>query len=390
MKSNWSFDEMYIERTDINEFLREHKVMAAVYDVVRRLCDPQDIAEVEVIALLNYAFKICTIATSQEGTVVDVKKLGFSYDNPEFDNIAYSTALCLLKLHQGGVVYVSEEIASFLRDHGRKNGMNNYFQTIIRNYAQDFEGSINFSGKALCKPVETTDEPDPAERFKRVQEDFATAANLLIEQNETLQKQLKEMEEKYETERRLRHKSDALHQRQSDMYLHKIKELEACIQQMGRRERLKKTVEIPEESRVFSPRSFSDYALSLPSDEEARFIVNLLRDLCWRNRFMDSEVMTIIDSIMPQRQEAEEKRKARQQEALRKEADQQATAGPTNYTYNIHQVGQLNPAASEVHNQYERPDNPNECSSFNVLLKNLLVNERKERGGFLYGDISEE
>ena len=30
MKSNWSFDEMYIERTDINEFLREHKVMAAV------------------------------------------------------------------------------------------------------------------------------------------------------------------------------------------------------------------------------------------------------------------------------------------------------------------------------------------------------------------------
>ena len=133
MKSNWSFDEMYIERTDINEFLREHKVMAAVYDVVRRLCDPQDIAEVEVIALLNYAFKICTIATSQEGTVVDVKKLGFSYDNPEFDNIAYSTALCLLKLHQGGVVYVSEEIASFLRDHGRKNRMNNYFQPIIRN-----------------------------------------------------------------------------------------------------------------------------------------------------------------------------------------------------------------------------------------------------------------
>lgn len=380
----------YIERTDINEFLREHTVMAAVYDVVRRLCEQKNIDEANVITLLNYAYRICTIATSQEGTVTEVKELGSSYDHPEFDNIAYSTALCLLKLHQGGVVYVSEEIASFLRDHGRKNGMNNYFQTIIRNYAQDFEGAINFSGKALAKPVETTDEPDPAEKFKQAQELFATAGNQLIEENGMLRNQLKEMEEKYETEHRLRLKSDTLHQRQSDRYLHKIRELETYIQRMGSRARLKMVVEKSEESRVFSPRSFSDYALSLPSDEDARFIVNLLRDLCWRNRFMDSEVMTIIDSIMPQRQEAEEKRKARQQEALRKEADQQATAGPTNYTYHIHQVGQLNPAASEVHNQYERPDNPNERSSFNVFLKNLLVNERKERKGSLYRDIIEE
>ena len=100
-------------------------------------------------------------------------------------------------------------------------------------------------------------------------------------------------------------------------------------------------VETPK-SKVFSPESLVKYAITLPKDEDANFLATVMRDICFRERFVDDDVFKLIESIQTERDEAREKMKKKQEQK-------------PSITYNINSVGQLNPAAEKVENNYERP-----------------------------------
>ena len=413
----FNLEKNYIERTAVYQFISDHpQVMLDVYDVVCKLCEQKNVPKERVIDLLNCAYKICTIATHPEGTLEDVNSIRHQYRiMPGFYSIAICIAYCLLTLHQEVDVWISKSILNYLKNNVYRFGLNGYFGTIPQKYAGNFNASFNFSGKKVEQPQVAPKELNPAEAFMRVQAEVAEAGHRLIKQNkelqeqfndlekkyevecrfrrqaesivlnrqkewkelvekefstrqksESLQQQLQEMKAKYEAECRSRQEADELHQLELEGYRHRLFELQEQVdrlsdQQSNREsnQEPKREPEIPEVNRVFSLERFVNYALSLPTDEEAKGVVKLLREFCWYNDYVDPQAKSRIESILPQRQEAEAKKKARQQEAVRNTSGQRANGPTNNYTFHIERVEQLNPNATDIHNRYERFDDAN-------------------------------
>ena len=413
----FNLEKDYIERTAVYQFISDHpQVMLDVYDVVCKLCEQKNVPKERVIDLLNCAYKICTIATHPEGTLADVISIRHQYRiMPGFYSIAICIAYCLLTLHQEMDVWISKSILNYLKSNVYRYGLNGYFGTIPQKYAGNFNAPFNFSGKKVEQLQVASKELNPAEAFMRVQAEVAEAGHRLIKQNkelqeqfnelekkyevecrfrrqaesivlnrqkewkelvekefstrqksESLQQQLQEMKAKYEAECRSRQEADELHQLELEGYRHRLFELQEqvdCLsdQQSNQEsnQEPKREPEIPEVNRVFSLDSFVDYALSLPTDEEAKAVVKLLREFCWYNDYVDPQAKSRIESILPQRQEAEAKKKARQQEAFRNASGQRANGPTNNYTFHIERVEQLNPNATDIHNRYERFDDAN-------------------------------
>ena len=391
----FNLEKNYIERTAVYQFISDHpQVMLDVYDVVCKLCEQKNVPKERVIDLLNCAYKICTIATHPEGTLEDVNSIRHQYRiMPGFYSIAICIAYCLLTLHQEVDVWISKSILNYLKNNVYRFGLNGYFGTIPQKYAGNFNAPFNFSGKKVEQPQVASKELNPAEAFMRVQAEVAEAGHRLIKQNkelqeqfndlekkyevecrfrrqaesivlnrqkewrelvekefstrqksESLQQQLQEMKAKYEAECRSRQEADELHQLELEGYRHRLFELQ---EQVDRLSEPNPMPEIPEVNRVFSLDSCVDYALSLQTDEEAKAVVKLLREFCWHHNFLDPQAKGVIESILSKRREAE---------ALQQASGRQVVAGPTNYTYHIHQVGQLNPVATEINNQYSREE----------------------------------
>lgn len=412
----FNLEENYVERTAVYQFVSDQpQVMLDVYDVVLNLCERKKVSEERVVDILNCAYKVCTIATHPEGSRDDLLPLPHSCRSMTVYNIAVATACCLLKLQQGGGGYVSNKILDHLFTHVNRRGMNTPFETIIRKFAPSFKDPINFSGKKVEQPQVASKELNPAQAFMRVQAEVMDAGRRLIKQNkelqeqfnelekryevecrfrrqaesivinrqkkwkelvekeystrqksEALQKQLEEMELKYEAECHSRQEADELHQLELEGYRHRLFELQEQVDRLSDQQpnqesnqEPKREPEIPEVNRVFSLERFVNYALSLPTDEEAKAVVKLLREFCWHNDYVDPQAKSIIESILPQRQEAQEKKKARQQEAVRNTSGQRANGPTNNYTFHIERVGQLNPNATDIHNRYEHFDDAN-------------------------------
>lgn len=413
----FNLEKNYIERTAVYQFISDHpQVMLDVYDVVCKLCEQKNVPKERVIDLLNCAYKICTIATHPEGTLEDVNSIRHQYRiMPGFYSIAICIAYCLLTLHQEMDVWISKSILNYLKSNVYRYGLNGYFGTIPQKYAGNFNAPFNFSGKKVEQPQVASKELNPAEAFMRVQAEVAEAGHRLIKQNkelqeqfndlekkyevecrfrrqaesivlnrqkewkelvekefstrqksESLQQQLQEMKAKYEAECRSRQEADELHQLELEGYRHRLFELQEQVDRLSDQQpnqesnqEPKREPEIPEVNRVFSLERFVNYALSLPTDEEAKGVVKLLREFCWYNDYVDPQAKSRIESILPQRQEAEAKKKARQQEAFRNASGQRANGPTNNYTFHIERVEQLNPNATDIHNRYERFDDAN-------------------------------
>ena len=308
----------------------------------------------EMTRIFNNAYRICTIATHRNGTMNHYKSLVDRLQKTRTDvNSVFIVAWCLLRLHNG-LIPVSEDIARDLLDRCRKLYVFDRCQNFVRNYAGDFDKPINFSGRAIIIKTDN-DMPDVEEEFMKNHSLFLNSIQQILRNNQELRQALAQMEEKHAKElEEWRTKEQTLRIR-IETYTKALREHEEYIRvlehDLQHRAFTPRTIisEVEKEilvetpkSKVFSPESLVKYAITLPKDEDADFLATVMRDICFRARFVDDDVFNLIESIQTERDEAREKMKKKQEQK-------------PSITYNINSVGQLNPAAEKVENNYERP-----------------------------------
>lgn len=345
--SNFNIKDEYIERNDINDFLRDHKVVSEIYNIVLRQNEQKELSPRQLTGIFNNAYRICTIATDKRGSLDDVKNLLFRAirANANVDSIKVA-AWCLLRLHEG-LVYVCEDISSFLRDWVRHSDVYDACQYFIRNFAGTFDKPINFSGRAIVVKKNAENTIDVEDNFMSKHSEFLDSIQQILRNNQELRLEKKQLELKYAKEAEDRAASETVLRSRLDVSENLVKEQRAQIDLLQKNPRtIVKRVEKPvpvvsRESKVFCPQSIANYAISLPTDEEANTIATFMRELCIRERYLEPEVFDTIDSIKTEREKA-------RQEMERKQNQKSSVV------YNIDHVSQLNPSATQVENNFER------------------------------------
>lgn len=350
MSNDFNLKNEFIARDDISDFLRENRVNAELLNIVVKHLGETRLTDMEMTRIFNNAYRICTIATHRNGTMDHYKSLIDRIERTRNDVESVSlVAWCLLRLHNG-LIYVSEDIVRHLYDCCRQLHVYSYCLNFVRNYAGDFDKPINFSGRAIVIMTDR-DKPDVEEEFMKNHSLFLNSIQQILRNNKELRLAMAEIELKHEKEVEEWHTKVQLLQSRIQNYVVELEEKENYIRELEKRACNPRTIirevekKVPVEtpkSKAFSPENLVKYAITLPKDEDANFLASVMRDICFRERFVDDDVFKLIESIQSERDEAKEKMKKKQEQK-------------PSITYNINQVGQLNPAAERVENNYERP-----------------------------------
>lgn len=354
MSNEFNLKDEFIERNDISDFLRENRMNSELLNIVVKHRSETRLTDREMTRIFNNAYRICTIATHRNGTIDHYKSLIDRIQRTRNDVESVSLlAWCLLRLHNG-LIPMSEDIVSDLLDRCRKLYVFGHCQNFVRNYAGDFDKPINFSGRAIVIKTDS-DMPDVEEEFMKNHSLFLESIQQILRNNQELRQAMAQMKQKHANEMvewRTKEQSlriiiesysNALREDQEHIRAlkHDLEEQAFNPRTIIREVEKKVPVETPK-SKVFSPESLVKYAITLPKDEDANFLATVMRDICFRERFVDDDVFKLIESIQTERDEAREKMKKKQEQK-------------PSITYNINSVGQLNPAAEKVENNYERP-----------------------------------
>lgn len=350
MSNDFNLKNEFIARDDISDFLRENRVNAELLNIVVKHLGETRLTDMEMTRIFNNAYRICTIATHRNGTMDHYKSLIDRIERTRNDVESVSlVAWCLLRLHNG-LIPMSEDIARDLFDRCRQLHVYSYCLNFVRNYAGDFDKPINFSGRAIVF-MTNQDQPNVEEEFMKNHSLFLNSIQQILRNYKELRLVMAEMELKHEKEVEEWHTKVQLLQSRIQNYVVELEEKENYIRELEKRACNPRTIirevekKVPVEtpkSKAFSPENLVKYAITLPKDEDANFLASVMRDICFRERFVDDDVFKLIESIQSERDEAKEKMKKKQEQK-------------PSITYNINQVGQLNPAAERVENNYERP-----------------------------------
>lgn len=350
MSNEFNLKNEFIARDDISDFLRENRVNSELLNIVVKHLGETRLTDMEMARIFNNAYRICTIATHRNGTMDHYKSLIYRMKKTRNDVESVSlVAWCLLRLHNG-LIPISEDIARDLFDRCRQLHVYSYCLNFVRNYAGDFDKPINFSGRAIVIMTDR-DKPDVEEELMKNHSLFLDSIQQILRNYKELRKAMDEMKQKHDKEMEEGHTKVQFLQSRIQKYVVELEEKENYIRELEKRACNPRTIireverEVPVEtpkSKIFSPENLVKYAITLPKDEDANFLASVMRDICFRERFVDDDVFKLIESIQPERDEAKEKMKKKQEQK-------------PSITYNINQVGQLNPSAERVENNYERP-----------------------------------
>ena len=375
MSNEFYLKDEFIERNDISDFLRENRMNSELLNIVMKHRGEARLTDREMTRIFNNAYRICTIATHRNGTMNHYKSLVDRLQKTRTDvNSVFIVAWCLLRLHNG-LIPVSEDIARDLLDRCRKLYVFDRCQNFVRNYAGDFDKPINFSGRAIIIKTDN-DMPDVEEEFMKNHSLFLNSIQQILRNNQELRLAMAQMKQRHAKELVEWHTKVQMLQSLNDNYIIKLKERENYISALEKRANSPRTIirevekQVPVEtlkSKVFGPESLVKYAITLPKDEDANFLATVMRDICFRERFVDDDVFKQIESIQPEREKAKEKMKKKQEQK-------------PSITYNINSVGQLNPAAEKVDNNYER-------TSVGSQFDDILTTNPEENDDPLYSDL---
>ena len=193
--------EIFYERTDINEFLREHPMVSDLYDATLQVLYAQRQPQAEALSVFNQAYYICTLITSCRGDKYTILRL---INDPDFEKDYYLYPLiglnlmvvkCLLRVHQELLTFdshVLEWLGGVISEHIDQKP----FNEIVKNYVGEFTTPLNFSGKYVEVPVEEKQtSEDPYCMLASAQNLIKTATEKLTCIDDTKDKRIAELEE---------------------------------------------------------------------------------------------------------------------------------------------------------------------------------------------------
>ena len=194
-------NEIFYERTDINEFLREHPMVSDLYDATLQVLYAQGQPQAEALSVFNQAYYICTLITSCRGDKYTILRL---INDPDFEKDYYQYPLiglnlmvvkCLLRVHQELLTFdshVLEWLGGVISEHIDQKP----FNEIVKNYVGEFTTPLNFSGKYVEVPVEEKQtSEDPYCMLASAQSLIKTATEKLTCIDDIKDKRIAELEE---------------------------------------------------------------------------------------------------------------------------------------------------------------------------------------------------
>lgn len=192
--------EIYYERTDINEFLREHPMVSDLYDATLQALYAQGLKQTDALGVFNQAYYICTLITSQDAGKNDILRI---IDDPDFEKVHDEYPLvglilmlvkCLLRVHQELLSFDSHVIG-WLGKVISEQVDPSAFNEVVRNYAGEFCTPLNFSGRFVEIPVEDKQSAeDPYCMLRSAQQLIEKANEKLSCAADTKDKRIEELE----------------------------------------------------------------------------------------------------------------------------------------------------------------------------------------------------
>lgn len=194
-------NEIFYERTDINEFLREHPMVSDLYDATLQVLYAQGQPQSEALRVFNQAYYLCLLITAYRGDKQTILRL---INDPDFEKDYYQYPLiglnlmvvkCLLRVHQELLSFdshVIEWLGEVISEHVDQKP----FNEIVKNYVGEFTTPLNFSGKYVEVPVEEKQTAeDPYCMLVSAQNLIKTATEKLTCIDDTKDKRIAELEE---------------------------------------------------------------------------------------------------------------------------------------------------------------------------------------------------
>lgn len=151
--------EIFYERTDINEFLREHPMVSDLYDATLQVLYAQGKTQAEALRVFNQAYYICLLITAYRGDKHTILRLindeDFEKDYYQYPLIGLNLMVvkCLLRVHQELLSFDSHVI-EWLGDVISEHVDQKPFNEVVKNYVGEFTSPLNFSGKFVEVAVE--------------------------------------------------------------------------------------------------------------------------------------------------------------------------------------------------------------------------------------------
>ena len=144
----------FYERTDINEFLREHPMVSDLYDAVLHHCRRLGVSDAPLI-IFNRAYELCMQIVEKKETDISLfNRWEIRLRSPKryAYGLSIMVAWSMLSVHQG-LLEFDEFLLRRLRDEVSLSIVARPFELVTRNFAGKLDKPINFSGTSVMAPV---------------------------------------------------------------------------------------------------------------------------------------------------------------------------------------------------------------------------------------------
>lgn len=344
----------FVERTDINEFFRDHPVIKDLHEAILRcVASPEITTRMRMLRIFNVAYCLCTIATDSKGDIDMVDNVNRQNIQRGCMSYAYGVAWALLKLHDGlDGISVPDKFIEHFFERSRRSDITAELQMVIRKYGGDrFDKPINFSG-IRSKESKAKSEPSLTELMANAQGVMKSLFDRAQMEIDSLKQQLAKSEE----ERRREAES---HQAAMSALVSENQRFQRCFKDMNKememlREKAShpiihnvhhevikevpviKEVSVVKEdpiSKALNLDKICDYAKGLPEESDANVVSTMVLTLCSKGDVPSANYWPQLEDIKKDR-EVKKQKKQKQQSAT--QFILKAESGSRIKAYDIH------------------------------------------------------
>lgn len=328
------FNHEFIERTEINEFLRDGVVVSDLYDITLSRLFPEGRSKEDALKVFNTAYRICFYATVKKMSYNEIaRKFIFDRNDYIIRDLSYCVAWVLLSLHQGLYEFNSIILREIQCSCARRMITTSSFSDIITAHKRDSIEPINFaSSKSLFYQAVRQERVDNGPRIvgridlsainkatprkstlfddvKKQTENILDKFKELDEENKKLRKQLLEQKDISAKELESERAKSELLKLENKNQQEKIGSLQKTLDEVMKERNIlahsshSQIIMMSQKERpvslsnVFNCDTITDYGCSLPSIAEVTTISTMISKIALRKQCTDPKVTACIDRL---------------------------------------------------------------------------------------------
>lgn len=316
-------EKTFEPRTDINEFLRDGKVVSDIYDVTLKLLYRKSGTPDDALKIFNCAYRICWMATVKKMSYGQItSELYFNRDNYLVRDLSYAVAWALLTLH-AGLLDIDRDTLDAIRI-GMRKGVASIaeYREVIRK-AGDFTEPIDFASprsmfwqavkKNLDEEVTTIQikSKTPFEQIKEGVSGILDKAKELETSKNAMECRLRKQEENHQNELKSRDMQISMLQSEVAQHVATIADKDREIENLRLRLRHTTHIQIVEKevikevpvgnadpiNEVINHKSILNYGMGMSNPVKINLIASMLTTIAFRSGFNSADLLKEVKQL---------------------------------------------------------------------------------------------